>query len=125
MVELGFHVWLQDMVALAAVLGGIVAGAVGLQRNNVALHRAGMIVVAAGFFCNPSQRFWWAVFSKLNFRGPYTSFQQFLEGPTVASVYAALAFNFLAAISLILAGPNLRDSAQEGARIRRLQKKAQ
>ncbi len=123
MLDLGFHVWLIEIASLAGVLAGIVVGAIGLQVNSIALHRAGMILLAAGFFCNASQRFFWAVFGKLNYLGPYKTFQQFMQGPTAASVYTAIVFNYGAALALILSGLNVRDTAQQTARINRLKKK--
>ena len=125
MVELGFYVWLLDAVAVAVVVAGVLLGSAGLQLNNISLHRAGMVILASGFFLNPSQRFWWALLGKLNYGGPYESFEKFLGAPTVLSVLLAFAFNFVLAALLVLSGPNARDHKQGAVRINRLKKKAQ
>ncbi len=121
MVNMGPVVFWQDVIALFGVLIGVALGVAGIRGNDVALHRAGMILMAASFNLNACQRFFWSIFAKLNlFGGPYKTFEAFVQGPTSMSAYVSIVVNYGLAALLIWAGPGLRDTVQISARRKRL-----
>uniref|UniRef100_A0A7S0RK64 Uncharacterized protein n=1 Tax=Chlamydomonas leiostraca TaxID=1034604 RepID=A0A7S0RK64_9CHLO len=112
-----FANWVSVAVlGVALPTGWWYAGGLGNTRGkNTRRHQIAMVLAGACLFINPAERFWWVVAAKVvQYRGPYTTWQAFKEGPSDAAGILALFGNFAVAAYLIAASapPKAKAKAQ-------------
>ncbi len=87
--------------SLIAMVGGTAVGVWAAKNHDLRLHRAAMLINAAGLYVNPAQRVFWALFSKNNLGGPYSSWPAWVRGTMDAAELAAALSCFLTALLYI------------------------
>ncbi|KAI9004936.1 hypothetical protein DFJ74DRAFT_774051 [Hyaloraphidium curvatum] len=123
-VQIAYILFVQGMVpisrvlhwgnaaALTAITLGYGTALKALNDGDLAAHRGGMIVAIAGFLVNPVQRFFWGVFGKGNWGGPYGDWDAHRRGALDPSELVALALcGGTAAYFVLLTKPDAKDVA--------------
>ena len=100
-----------DLVAYIAIVTGYVTGGIAIANRDIKLHRSMMMLCSAGMLMNAVQRFFWAIFSKLD-TAP-TTFEEWVDGPLTYSSLVTIAVNlgvalYYGAFTLPLASDMIR-----------------
>eukprot|EP00667_Euglena_gracilis_P022939 EG_transcript_25747 len=114
MLPLGPEINFFNHLALAVIAGGTLAGWYFARAKQIGRHRTTMLFVAASFFLNPTQRFWWGILGRSGYKAPYPHFGAFVEGPVAMSeIIAACSCYGVAAVYAFLLSPRERTKCEK------------